>query len=77
MLWRARTAGIAWMFAVYQKRLRWSVLKSRKIVLDVVGWWSNLSNWGCLLLGGAVISAVQLDRVSRPPAPLHATLSCH
>jgi ubiquinol-cytochrome c reductase cytochrome c1 subunit len=28
--------GIMWAFAVYQKRLRWSVLKSRKIVMDVV-----------------------------------------
>lgn len=28
--------GIMWAYAVYQKRLRWSVLKSRKIVLDVV-----------------------------------------
>lgn len=28
--------GIMWAFAIYQKRLRWSVLKSRKIVIDVV-----------------------------------------
>jgi ubiquinol-cytochrome c reductase cytochrome c1 subunit len=28
--------GIMFLFATYQKRLRWSVLKSRKIVLDVV-----------------------------------------
>ena len=28
--------GIMCAFAVYQKRLRWSVLKSRKIVVDVV-----------------------------------------
>lgn len=28
--------GIMWAFAVYHKRLRWSVLKSRKVVVDVV-----------------------------------------
>jgi ubiquinol-cytochrome c reductase cytochrome c1 subunit len=28
--------GIMWMFAIYHKRLRWSTLKSRKVVLDVV-----------------------------------------
>ncbi|KAF8072580.1 hypothetical protein HT031_000240 [Scenedesmus sp. PABB004] len=28
--------GIMWGFALYQKRLRWSVLKSRKVVVDVV-----------------------------------------
>lgn len=28
--------GIMWAFAIYHKRLRWSVLKSRKVVLDVV-----------------------------------------
>lgn len=28
--------GIMWMFAIYHKRLRWSTLKSRKVVVDVV-----------------------------------------
>ncbi len=28
--------SIMMMFAMYQKRLKWSVLKSRKIVMDVV-----------------------------------------
>lgn len=28
--------GIMWGFAIYHKRLRWSVLKSRKVVVDVV-----------------------------------------
>lgn len=28
--------SIMWAFAMYQKRLRWSVLKSRKVVVDVV-----------------------------------------
>jgi ubiquinol-cytochrome c reductase cytochrome c1 subunit len=28
--------GVMWAFAIYQKRLRWSVLKSRKVVVDVV-----------------------------------------
>lgn len=27
--------GIMWAFAIYHKRLRWSVLKSRKVVVDV------------------------------------------
>lgn len=28
--------SIMWAFALYQKRLRWSTLKSRRIVVDVV-----------------------------------------
>eukprot|EP00879_Flechtneria_rotunda_P001423 GHRR01001576.1.p1 GENE.GHRR01001576.1~~GHRR01001576.1.p1 ORF type:complete len:313 (+),score=91.89 GHRR01001576.1:119-1057(+) len=28
--------SLMWLYAVYQKRLRWSVLKSRKVVVDVV-----------------------------------------
>jgi ubiquinol-cytochrome c reductase cytochrome c1 subunit len=28
--------GIMWAFAVYQKRLKWAPLKSRRVVLDVV-----------------------------------------
>lgn len=28
--------GVMWAFAIYQKRLRWSTLKSRKVVVDVV-----------------------------------------
>jgi ubiquinol-cytochrome c reductase cytochrome c1 subunit len=28
--------AIMWTYAIYQKRLRWSTLKSRKVVVDVI-----------------------------------------